>query len=420
MFEGELEDELAHEGVNVILTPDAFVPDIRGGFNRIIRLAKPLRDYGVTLCAFTVRRPHHESERDSVEGIPIFRFELQSGLNPYQIRSKLYNQAVATAFRFPDLRFIVEPPAPFWTTAEAITMMRNARRIPILLDCGNTPEMVGGKLKRILSRAKTSLAARPIQAISVLSSEMKRALTRAGYPARKICVIPNGIDHSEFRPATDKFERAVLRKRFGLSERAKVVIFVGSVIPRKRLEMVLDGWNTVTDAVPVARLLVAGSVGARASHDSGTALGEYADRIRATISRLRVPDSVSLLGEIENVSELYRCADLFVMTSREEGVPNALLEAMASGVCSVITPFHGVPKDGEELGISGVHHIKVRPESSAVGHTVAEWLGEPRTTERAEIGNQSRNWIIETQSLEETARNWAKLYHAVSSIGKPT
>ena len=133
------------------------------------------------------------------------------------------------------------------------------------------------------------------------------------------------------------------------------------------------------------------------------------------IAQLTHPASVRFLGEVGDPAPLYRLADLFAFPSRREGLPNAVLEAMASGLPSLVARFDGMPLDGKELGHHGRHNL-------ALGHDPAEWstrlielLAAPREKRNA-LGADARTWMEQHHPLPQILDTWANLYHTCCSF----
>jgi len=146
----------------------------------------------------------------------------------------------------------------------------------------------------------------------VAVSEPLRDLALQTRPGLPIDVIPNGVDLAHFAPGpeTDPFN----------------VLFVGRLIERKGVDDLLRAFGVVARAHPRARLVIAGSGPDRKSLERLAGASVGADRIR-------------FLGRVdrEALPDLYRSAGVFVIPSRTEGMPNVMLEAMASGLPIVCT-----------------------------------------------------------------------------------
>ena len=105
---------------------------------------------------------------------------------------------------------------------------------------------------------------------------------------------------------------------------APTVITVGRLVEQKGIDVLLAAWAKVAASLPGWRLALVGD-------------GPLADELKEQASKLGVEDSVDWVGHVSDPFPLLRGAKLFVMTSRFEGTPNALLEAMACGLPAVVS-----------------------------------------------------------------------------------
>jgi GalNAc-alpha-(1->4)-GalNAc-alpha-(1->3)-diNAcBac-PP-undecaprenol alpha-1,4-N-acetyl-D-galactosaminyltransferase len=132
------------------------------------------------------------------------------------------------------------------------------------------------------------------------------------------------------------------------------LLAVGRLDPRKGFDLLLRAFYQIRDRHPDWQL---------------TILGEGA--IRAELedlrSQLQLTDCVHLPGAVSNVSDYLRQADLFVMSSRVEGFPMALCEAMACGLPSLATDCLSGPRDIIEDGVNGVLVATENVEALATG-----------------------------------------------------
>lgn len=128
--------------------------------------------------------------------------------------------------------------------------------------------------------------------------------------------------------------RQRVRGEFGADARCLLVAAVGNVIPRKGQLHLVEAMPHVLDAVPEARLLVVGD------HTNPA----YSAEVHARAKSLGVESSIHWAGNRADVAEILRACDLFVLGSREETLPLAILEAMAAGLPVVATNVGGVPE----------------------------------------------------------------------------
>ncbi len=160
-------------------------------------------------------------------------------------------------------------------------------------------------------------------------------------PARRIDVIENGVDLARFRPRAPA-TRAALRERWEL--RGPTLVLVGRVGPEKNHEGLLRALARLErDGAlpPDATVLFAG----KATPPS------HGDALRALVRELGLDRRVRFLGSVLEVEDLVAAADGLVLPSHYEGIPNAVLEAFASGVPAIVSPpanLDSIVTDGRE------------------------------------------------------------------------
>jgi UDP-glucose:(heptosyl)LPS alpha-1,3-glucosyltransferase len=145
-------------------------------------------------------------------------------------------------------------------------------------------------------------------------------------PASRIRTIENGVDLAAFHPATDA-ERQTARAHFDIGPDEPVVAFVGSGFERKGAFRLVEAL-----AQPAPRPLQALIAGA----DRGL------EALRARVAALGLTARVHILGGVSDPLSVYRAADLFVLPSLYDPMPNAALEALACGLPVVTTADTGI------------------------------------------------------------------------------
>jgi glycosyltransferase involved in cell wall biosynthesis len=158
-----------------------------------------------------------------------------------------------------------------------------------------------------------------------------------GFPIRKLHCIPNGVRIPVQIPALV----AQKRREFGLDPDVFAFFYVGRLNPVKDLGTLLEAF---------AALAVRGSFRTRLY-----LVGDGSERamLEARRKALSLDERVTFLGARSDVSEILMAADAFVMSSKSEGLPMALLEAMAAGVPCLATGVGGIPDlFGDDRGLS--------------------------------------------------------------------
>ncbi len=172
--------------------------------------------------------------------------------------------------------------------------------------------------------------------VVAVSSQVKAELVRIGVPAKKIQVIPNGVDLETFQPAT--VDRSVL----GLPEGVTLGLFAGDIrTPRKNLDTVLRSLTQI----PNLHLAIAGD-------SSGSPYPAMA-------ADLGIQARTHFLGYRRDMPQLMQAVDLFIFPSRYETFGLVVLEAMASGIPVITTATTGV----SELVTPEVGYVIAHPDN---------------------------------------------------------
>ncbi|WIM92885.1 glycosyltransferase [Actinoplanes oblitus] len=149
-----------------------------------------------------------------------------------------------------------------------------------------------------------------------VSAVVAARLAAWGVPARRITVIPNGIDPAEFR--FDPHLRRTTRRRLGIRPDTPVIGAVGRLVPGKRFDLLIPALARA----PGATLLLVGA------GPAGTALEKLA-------ARYGVADRFVVTGEVAEPHQLYCAMDLFASPSPQETFGLAVIEALASGLPAI-------------------------------------------------------------------------------------
>lgn len=250
-----------------------------------------------------------------------------------------------------------------------------------------------------------------VDAFAAGSTAMRDAFT-AGLTIlnRKYCIIPHGVDLERFRPA-GRTEKLQIRDRLGIATTGPVLLAVGTIIDRKRPHLAIEAFAKILDRYPDARLVLVGENAKRDSLHSDhlrRSFSNYNDFISQLIDDCP-GESIMATGEVSNISDYYRAADLFVFTSQLEGLPNAFIEAMSSGLPVISTRFTGFPET--ELGVPGREFLIADPDAESLASAIDDLLSDRSLLE--DTGLAARRFAETNLDLGETVRDYARAYQGL-------
>lgn len=402
--------------IDVHIPANLFYPELPGGSNQYFRYGPYLRDRGVQLIVHTVHKPHHQEMELEVAGIKLRRYELPADSSLSDELELVTTKAIkAIEAGGGDSRACIHPLGTTGVSARHLTNLWKAKLkgIPSCFHFMMTAEesRASDWRERLKEKAKHQVRFSAYARLLMCSKEMGRVFSQTtGISNNRIEVIPNGIDLGVFSPV-DESEKLRLRQELSLPEEAPLVLFVGSVIERKGVDLLVRAWEKVHASHPRARLVVVGSTRPRPTvrGADATESERYFNRVAEQVAALPDPESVIFAGETERIRDYYRASDLFAFASLQEGLPSVILEAMGCGVPCVTAPFIGLPGEGEEYGIDGEHFVKSSHDPLVLASDIERLLENKEL--RLEMGRRACVWIRETQEMGRAADRLAGVYH---------
>jgi glycosyltransferase involved in cell wall biosynthesis len=241
---------------------------------------------------------------------------------------------------------------------------------------------------------------------------LSRALTdscdRAGIDPSRVRRIPNGVDLDQFQPGP--IDKTRLRESLGLAPRRRYLVFVGSAIHRKGIDVAVEAFIQIAAVVPDVDLLVVGpcDFGDMTRHDPSRQ--QLVDRLREQLVLAGCAERVHWRGEVGNVAEYLQAADLFFFPTRREGLPNAMAEAMASGLAVVAADLPGITSDLADDGVEGRLIRGHRADDYA--RVLIGLCQDPQVLRR--MGRAARRRIELEFDLPRIVAQYAQLYEQLS------
>lgn len=228
-------------------------------------------------------------------------------------------------------------------------------------------------------------------AVVVNSEHGRRFHESIGYHPRRWEVIPNGFDTDVFRPRPEL--RLELRRQLNIPQDARVVGLVARFDVMKDHPNFLHAARRAADRDDRAHFVL---VGRGIGHENRT--------LSTMIRELRLDRRCTLLGERTDIPELHSVFDVAALSSRGEGFPNSVGEAMACGVPCAAT---NVGDAHRLIGETG--RIVPAQNPDALGAAIAELIGLSPDALHA-LGQEARERIVRTFGLRSVLSRYESLY----------
>lgn len=236
---------------------------------------------------------------------------------------------------------------------------------------------------------------RRAQAFVAVSSQIESELVGEGVSPEAIERIPNGVDTGRFRPVTAD-EKSDIRARLNLPEDRHIVVFTGRLVTYKGLPLLLRTWRHISAKHPDALLLLVGG--------GGLDIHNCEDELKELVRENDLEESVVFTGEVSNVHEYLRAADVFVFPTENEAFGISLVEAMACGLPVISTTTGGLvdvlhpEKNGLAVPVGG---------AAELGRALDRLLSDRALCER--LGKSARETAVGSYSAERVVELWADL-----------
>lgn len=253
----------------------------------------------------------------------------------------------------------------------------------------NLDDPRGRNLRRRQIRRLLSPAVRRFVAVSADIGDW--LVEDVGIDRGKVTVILNGVDTDKFHPG----RQLELRRKEGISDSDFVIGCVGRLDPVKNHELLLKAFSKLR-IDPTPHLVLVGD-------------GPEKERLLSLRESLSCRDRIHLLGQRDDVAEALRMMDAFVLPSRSEGICNALLEAMATGLPLAATAVGG----NVELVRDGDTGMLVPSDDEDAMSSALSRLAEPGAQER--FGLNARRRAEEEFSVLSMVESYESLYSSMLS-----
>jgi len=293
---------------------------------------------------------------------------------------------------------------------EALPWLRklNASGVATLYSVSQFPTWQQKHHKRFFRRPGYRKVYNAFDALVTNSETILDFLRGIGVTSR-IEYIPNGVNLSRFHPADAEEERVArdsLRQRFGIPAGHRVIAAVGAVMPRKGPDKLLGAWRQILASFPDTHVLF---VGPRAdTHDPK--LQKFGSEIASLVAESGAASQVHFAGIVDDVDNYLRAADVFVLASSREGTPNSVLEAMATGLPCLVTPYLGL---SEGIGRAGEHYLLVDRDPAAIAAALTRLFRDDAL--QSSLSGRGRQYVVDHLDQQRSLDRYAALYEEMAA-----
>lgn len=227
-------------------------------------------------------------------------------------------------------------------------------------------------------------------------------VNRYGVDPKRVQIIHNGV---AIEPPQES--RASWRQRLGVNEDCLLVCMVANLSRNKDQATLLKAWRLVIDVLRQqnreAVLLLAGL------------FVDNHEALKALAYDLELGRSVRFLGMVEDITGLLKASDLGAYSSRQEGLPNGVLETMLAGLALSATDIPGVR---EAISPENIPYLSPVGDSAAMAQQILALLASPEV--RFRVGAANRRWVQENFSVEQMCRRMTDVIKTGLSRGRGT
>ncbi len=234
---------------------------------------------------------------------------------------------------------------------------------------------------------------RRFDAVVAVSRQLHERALADGVPASRLHLVPNA-----WRPRREPLERRAARRALGLDDEGDVVGWVGRFIPVKGPDLFLEALARMPEPRPLGVLI---------------GYGPEAERLRRLASERGLGSAVRFCTDVRDAGTYVRAFDTYVLSSRSEGLPIVILEAMSAGVPIVATTVGGV---ADALG-DGAAWLVPPEDPAALATAIAASLTD-RAGALARRDRASRR-IESDYSVDLFLDRYEEVYRRVLRGGRP-
>jgi len=389
--------------LNILFVSDVSISKATSGAERVLfEQSTLLQKRGHNVHVLTRKLPEHESNKEVIQGVTEWRYNIDYSSNSFFVKSILFDCKKLFEFLHNQNSFdVINFHQPF--SAFGVVRSSASKRIKKIYTCHSLsfeefrsrnprPENVTRRILYSLNiqirkhiERKVLKSSDRITVLSQFTQEKLRSTYKI--PREKIAIIPGGVNLQRFTPAVDKRE---IRERLGLPQEKVMLLTVRDMEPRMGLENLIHAVKIIYLAIPDVYLVLGGQ-------------GPLKANLISLAQKLEIENYIRFTGFIpeKQLPDYYKMADIFILPTVElEGFGLITLEALASGVPVLGTPVGGTVEILNKLD-SKYLFKDTKPESMAslIVEMCQEFKDNPGHLQ--DVSSQCRLFVEENYSWEK-------------------
>ncbi len=262
-----------------------------------------------------------------------------------------------------------------------------------------------GKNSNILIRSFRSWLFSKADIVISKSPSISEVYKISGIPIEKLREVPNPVDINKFYPI-NKNEKTNLRKKLGFKKDITIILSVGSIIKRKGIDLLIKSFKKYNNKYTNTILILVGP-----TNNNKKNLHFY-NKMRKLTKDLNIEKRIVFTGIKDNVDEYMKISDIFVFLSKREGLPNAILESMSTGIPVIALNIPGITEYIIENRVNGIVLYEENPDKVALE---IEKLLNNRDMYKS-ISVNARNTILNKFSTKIIDEQYERIYNEITQL----
>ena len=381
--------------ISVLMLTGAYHPEVSGAANQCRQLVNRIKEQ-ISFTILTTSRNANLSPQSQVDGIDVTRVLLKKRNYFEQFKAII---KFATFFLSQGKNFQVVHLHGYSLKSTLVVFLSKIfrKKIIIKMTSGGHDDPISMKQRGILINYFFSKA----DSYVAISPHFEMSYNQSRLPSDCLALIPNGIDKDRFSPVTDG-EKAALRNQIGLPKNIKLILFVGHFSKDKCPDVLLKAWmKTIVETVPETGIVFIGSTNPNHFEVDADLVYEIKE-----IAQPYTNERIFFVENSQEIEKYYQAVDIFVLPSKREGLPNSLLEAMASGLPVIASKIDGITDWVINDGGNGL--LFEKGSKDELGNSLLKLLQNKDFS--FELGLKARETVLQNFSIEKVANLYLSLY----------